>query len=148
MQRWLQPVTNPTDGAEPQHAMSGGALTALTLTVVGAGILVAARNYVAQPVRRTASEWASGAVIAARQDLFGDSVNEAAFMRPGLRLSRAMVDVDRVGIDGVVEGVARLIGTASTGVRRMQTGFARSYALTVFFGAAALLLSVALVGST
>lgn len=147
LQHWLQPVTNPTDAAEPHHALSGGALTALTLTVVGAGILVAVRNYVARPVRRTASEWASGAVIAARQDLFGDSVNEAAFMRPGLRLSRAMVDVDRAGIDGVVEGVARLIGTASTGVRRMQTGFARSYALTVFFGAAALLLSVALVGS-
>lgn len=147
LQHWLQPVTNPSDAAEPHHAVSGAALTVVTLSVVGIGILVAVRNYVARPVRTTASEWASGPVIAARQDLFGDSMNEAAFMRPGLRLSRAMVDVDLLGIDGVVEGIARVIGRTSTGVRRMQTGFARSYALTVFFGAAALLLSVALVGS-
>ncbi|MDP7701204.1 NADH-quinone oxidoreductase subunit L [Mycobacterium sp. TY815] len=144
LRHWLQPVTNPADAAEAHQFMPGWALTALTLAAVGVGIAVAVRTYVARPVRTSASEWASGAVIAARHDLFGDNMNEAAFMRPGLRLSRAMVDVDRVGIDGVVEGIARLIGNTSTGVRRMQTGFARSYALTVFFGATALLLGVAL----
>lgn len=140
LQTWLQPVTGPAAGAETP----GWALTAITLAVVGIGIAVAVGKYVARPVRTTASEWASGVVIAARHDLFGDSMNEAAFMRPGLRLSRAMVDVERVGIDGVVEGIARVIGTASTGVRRVQTGFARTYALTAFCGATALLLSVVL----
>ncbi|MHA7653851.1 NADH-quinone oxidoreductase subunit L [Mycobacterium sp. ML4] len=144
LQRWLQPVTGPAHTAEPHPAIPGWALTAVTLAVVGIGIIVAVVKYVARPVRTTASEWASGAVIAARHDLFGDNVNEAAFMRPGLRLSRAMVGVERVGIDGVVEGIARVIGRTSTGARRVQTGFARSYALTVFCGATALLLSVVL----
>lgn len=144
LQRWLQPVTGPAHTAEPHPAIPGWALTAVTLAVVGIGIIVAVVKYVARPVRTTASEWASGAVIAARHDLFGDNVNEAAFMRPGLRLSRAMVGVERVGIDGFVEGIARVIGRTSTGARRVQTGFARSYALTVFCGATALLLSVVL----
>lgn len=147
LQRWLQPVTNPADSPEPHQAVPVGVLTALTLTVVAVGILVAVAKYVTRPVRTIASEWASVAVIAARQDLFGDSMNEVAFMRTGLRLSRAMVDVERAGIDGAVEGVARLIRRTSAGVRRLQTGFARSYALTVLFGATALLLSVA-VGSS
>ncbi|PJE06156.1 MAG: NADH-quinone oxidoreductase subunit L [Mycobacterium sp.] len=147
LQRWLQPVTNPADSPEPHQAVPVGVLTALTLTVVAVGILVAVAKYVTRPVRTIASEWASVAVIAARQDLFGDSMNELAFMRTGLRLSRAMVDVERAGIDGAVEGVARLIRRTSAGVRRLQTGFARSYALTVLFGATALLLSVA-VGSS
>lgn len=144
LQRWLQPVTGPADAAESHQAIPGWALTAVTLTVLAIGVVVAVGKYATRPVRTTASEWASGAVIAARHDLFGDSMNEAAFMRPGLRLSRAMVGVERVGIDGVVEGIARVIGTASAGVRRVQTGFARSYALTVFGGATALLLSVVL----
>ena len=144
LQRWLQPVTGHAGAAESHQAIPAWALTAVTLAVVGIGIVVAVGKYVARPVRTTASEWASGTVIAARHDLFGDSMNEAAFMRPGLRLSRAMVGVERVGIDGAVEGIARVIGTASTGVRRVQTGFARSYALTVFCGATALLLSVVL----
>ncbi|WP_241011180.1 NADH-quinone oxidoreductase subunit L [Mycobacterium camsae] len=141
LQRWLQPVTNPGDRPEPHQAIPVWVLTAATLTVVAVGVLVAVGKYTSRPVRTIASDWASGPVIAARRDLFGDSVNEAAFMRPGLRLSRAMVDVDRVGIDGVVEGIARVIGATSTGFRRMQSGFARSYALTVFFGATALLLT-------
>ncbi|MGV7507408.1 hypothetical protein PJN21_29390, partial [Mycobacterium kansasii] len=41
LQRWLQPVTNPADSLEPHQAVPVGVLTALTLTVVAVGILVA-----------------------------------------------------------------------------------------------------------
>ncbi len=144
LRRWLQPVTNPADAAEPQPVIPVGTITAITLTLVGVGIVIAWRKYATRQVKTVASEWVSTPVIAARQDMFADSINEAAFMRPGQRLSRALVDVERMGIDGVVEGVAWLIGAASDQFRRLQTGFARSYSLTFFFGATVLLLSVVL----
>lgn len=144
LQRWLQPVTNPADIGEAHPAIPIGTLTAITLTAVAVGISVAWHKYAARPVKTSVSEWVSVPVIAARRDLFGDKVNEAAFMRPGQRLSRVLVDVELMHIDGAVEGIARLIGVASTRMRRIQTGFVRSYALTAFFGTGAVLLSFVL----
>ncbi|GAB3001305.1 NADH-quinone oxidoreductase subunit L [Mycobacterium bourgelatii] len=144
LQHWLQPVTNPAGITEAQPAIPVGTLTAITLTVVAIGIAAAYHKYAARPVKTSVSEWVSMPVIAARQDLFGDKVNEAALMRPGQRLSRALVDVELMHIDGAVEGIARLVGLASTRIRRIQTGFVRSYALTAFCGAAAVLLSFVL----
>jgi NADH-quinone oxidoreductase subunit L len=74
--------------------------------------------------------------VAARRDLYGDAVNEAAFMRPGRHLTRALVFLDNRGIDGLVNGTAAVIGGLSARARRIQTGFVRSYALSMFTGAA------------
>jgi NADH-quinone oxidoreductase subunit L len=63
-------------------------------------------------------------------------VNEAVFMRPGQYLTRSLVYVDNRGIDGAVNGLAALIGGTSGRLRRLQTGFVRSYALSMFAGAA------------
>lgn len=142
LQRWLQPVTNPVEIAENPPVIPVGMLTAITLTVVGIGIAVACRT--CATVKSVASEWVSTPIVAARADLFGDSLNETVFMRPGQRLSRGLVGVERMGIDGAVEGIARLVGATSTRIRRIQTGFARSYALTMLIGVTVLLLSVAL----
>ncbi|BBY21835.1 NADH-quinone oxidoreductase subunit L [Mycobacterium stomatepiae] len=139
--RWLQPVTNPAGSAEPHLDAPGWVLTVLTLAVVAAGAAIGYRSYAIRPVKTVASEWVSAAVVAARRDLFGDSLNEAAFMRPGQRLSRNLVDVERSRIDAAVEGLALLVGAGSTQIRRIQTGFARSYALAIFLGATGLLVS-------
>jgi NADH-quinone oxidoreductase subunit L len=64
-------------------------------------------------------------------------------MRPGAYLTRALVFFDGRGVDGVVNGLAALVGGTSARVRRFQTGFARSYALSMLAGA--LLLSAALI---
>ena len=71
---------------------------------------------------------------AARQDLYQDAVNEGLFMRPGIHLTRALVFADARGIDGAVGGLAALIGGLSSRLRRLQTGYARSYALTMLTG--------------
>ena len=71
---------------------------------------------------------------AARRDLLQDDVNEAFLMRPGLHLTRSLVYVDNEGVDGGVRGLAALIGGTSGRVRRLQTGFVRSYALTMLGG--------------
>ena len=58
------------------------------------------------------------------------------FMRPGQKLTAALGVVDTKGVDGVVQGISGAVAGVSAGARRLQTGFVRSYALSVFAGAA------------
>jgi NADH-quinone oxidoreductase subunit L len=55
-------------------------------------------------------------------------------MHPGAELTRELVRVDDVGVDGVTAGLATLVGRTSDGLGRFQTGFARSYALSMLAG--------------
>ncbi|WP_280371013.1 NADH-quinone oxidoreductase subunit L [Nocardia wallacei] len=131
LQDWLEPVVGAHHG-EP--AIPAWAITVLALAVVAAGVWVAYNRY-ARTVPETAPA-ASALTVAARRDLYGDAVNEAAFMRPGQHLTRSLVFVDNRGIDGLVNTTAALIGGLSARIRRVQTGFVRSYALSMFTGAA------------
>ena len=79
---------------------------------------------------------------AARQDLYGDAFNESVLMRPGQWLTRLSVYFDNRGIDGVVNTSAAAVGGSSGRLRRIQTGFVRSYALSMFFGAALLVAAL------
>jgi NADH-quinone oxidoreductase subunit L len=79
---------------------------------------------------------------AARQDLYGDAFNESVLMRPGQWLTRLSVYFDSRGIDGVVNTSAATVGGSSGRLRRLQTGFVRSYALSMFFGAALLVAAL------
>ena len=86
-------------------------------------------------------------VVAARNDLYGDAINESVLMRPGQWLTRLSVYFDNRGVDGLVNTMAAVVGGTSGRWRKWQTGFVRSYALSMFFGAAvlvALLLAVRL----
>ena len=103
------------------------------LMVIGIGI--AYLQYLRRPVPRTAPA-ARFPVTAARRDLYGDAINESLFMRPGQWLTRLTVYFDNRGVDGLVNGIAALVGGTSGRVRRVQTGFVRSYALSMFLGAA------------
>jgi NADH-quinone oxidoreductase subunit L len=76
--------------------------------------------------------------VAARKDLYGDAFNESVLMRPGQWLTRLSVYFDNRGVDGLVNTLAAAVGGTSGRVRRWQTGFVRSYALSMFFGAAVL----------
>jgi NADH-quinone oxidoreductase subunit L len=84
-------------------------------------------------------------VVAARKDLYGDAFNESVLMRPGQWLTRLSVFFDNRGIDGLVNTVAATVGGSSGRLRRLQTGFVRSYALAMFFGAALLVGALLLV---
>ncbi|GIJ23388.1 NADH-quinone oxidoreductase subunit L [Micromonospora lutea] len=74
-------------------------------------------------------------VTAARKNLYTDTVNEAVFEKPGIFLTRALVYLDNRGIDGLVNGLAAGIGGGSGRLRRLQTGFVRSYAASILTGA-------------
>ena len=82
---------------------------------------------------------------AARQDLLQDAFNEAVIMRPGQYLTRTLVFFDNRVVDGAVNGLAALIGGLSGRIRRYQTGFVRTYALSMFTGAALVVAAVVLV---
>ncbi|WP_040796666.1 NADH-quinone oxidoreductase subunit L [Nocardia higoensis] len=139
LQNWLEPVVG---ASHAEHALPASVVTGLALAVVAIGAGVAYLRYGRAEIPRTAPE-ASFATVAARNDLYGDAANEALLMRPGLHLTRSLVFVDTRGIDGLVNGIAAFIGGLSARARRVQTGFVRSYALSMFTGAA--LVAAALV---
>ncbi len=128
---WLEPVV----GAHGEEApvLPAAAITVLTLLLVVAGVALAYLRYVREQVQQTVPV---GSLVtrAARRDLFQDDLNEALLMRPGQHLTRSLVYVDNRGVDGAVGGFAALIGGTSSRVRRLQTGFVRSYALTMLGG--------------
>ncbi|WP_016696066.1 NADH-quinone oxidoreductase subunit L [Rhodococcus rhodochrous] len=142
LQHWLEPVV----GYDHHEAgLPVWLVTIVTLAVVLAGVAVAYRQYVRAPVPETAPEAVSALTVAARRDLYGDAVNEAVFMRPGQGLVRALDAVESTGIDGSVTGAATGIGALSRGLRRLQTGFVRSYALYMFAGATVVVGALVLV---
>ncbi|MBY8863294.1 NADH-quinone oxidoreductase subunit L [Nocardia sp. CA2R105] len=139
LQNWLEPVVGQRHS---EGGMPSWVVTVLALLVVAAGVVLAYRQYGQRPVPETAPVPVSALTVAARRDLYGDAVNEAAFMRPGARLTRSLVFLDTRGIDGLVNSTATVIGAASTRIRRVQTGFVRSYALSMFAGAAVVIVAL------
>jgi NADH-quinone oxidoreductase subunit L len=137
---WLEPVVGRHgEGQEP--VLSVPVLTIATLALILAGAGLAWLRYWREPVPVTAPQGAL-ATQAARRDLYQDEVNEALFMRPGIHLTRALVFGDIRGVDGAIGGLAAMVGGLSSRTRRLQNGFARSYALTMLAGVVAILGAV------
>lgn len=139
LEHWLEPVVTPValehpGGHETAHAIPAWLTGAVTLGIVLLGVALAYRMYGRRPIPVTAPTDVSPLTVAARQYLYGDAFNEEVFMRPGNRLAQALVDLDDRAVDGSVNAGARLVAIASTLVRRLQTGFVRSYALTMLAG--------------
>ncbi len=137
---WLEPVVGP-EGTQ-DLPIPAVAITVLVAVVVLAGAVIAYLGYARGPVPVVAPASVSPLTKAARRDLYGDALNEAAFMRPGQYLTRSLVYLDNRGVDGAVNGVAALVGGTSGRVRRWQTGFVRSYALSMLAGSALVILAL------
>ncbi len=131
--RWLEPVVG---SHEPAHAVPAWVTTILALGVVAAGVAVAWRRYATEPVPDTAPEDVSALTRAARRDLYGDAVNEAVFVRGGRRFTRLLSEADDRVVEGPVTGAGAGLLWFSDHLRGLQTGFARSYALSMLAGAA------------
>ncbi len=144
---WLEPSLGAVAHAE------GGALphSVIPFLVVGlsaVGVLLAWLLVGRRPVPATAPAQVSFPVRAARADLYGNALNETLFARPGTWLTRALVYVDNRGVDGLVNGIAALLGGSSGRLRRAQTGFVRSYALSILGGAVLLTAALLMVRFT
>jgi NADH-quinone oxidoreductase subunit L len=138
LQHWLEPVVG---AHEAEHATPAWVVTIVVLAVVAAGIAIAYRMYGTRPVPEEAPA-GSALTVAARQDLYGDAFNERAFMRPGQLLTQGLVEIDNDAVDGAGNELAALVRRASDGFRQVQTGFARSYALSMLTGAALVVAAI------
>jgi NADH-quinone oxidoreductase subunit L len=131
IEHWLEPVVG---FEKAEGGPSTTVLIAMTLTAVIIGVVLGWRQYAVRDVPRVAPSQVSWATRAARADLYGDAVNEAVFMRPGQYLTRTLVWTDNKVVDGAVNGTAAGIGGLSARMRRWQSGYVRSYALSMLLG--------------
>lgn len=141
IETWLEPVVGYKEEPAP---LSTGVTIAFSLTAVFIGILVAWVMYARRPIPVDAPR-GSWLTRAARQDLYGDAVNDVLVVQPTYYASRWMVWFDNKGVDGFVNGSAAFVGGLSGRLRRYQTGFARSYALSMVGGAVLVVLALVLV---
>jgi NADH-quinone oxidoreductase subunit L len=124
----------PITGVPPvSHGLWTRYSTATFILVVIGGIIAWAL-YGRREVPVTAPV-GSPVTVAARKDLYGDAINEGLLMRPGQWLTRLSVFFDNRGLDGLVNTVAATFGGGSGRLRRWESGFVRSYALSMLVGA-------------
>ena len=119
------------------HTVSPVVLTVLTLVVVALGALGAWVAFGRKPIPISQPVGVSPITTAARRNIYADAFNEVVLQRPGQWLSRALVYFDNRGVDGAVTGLAAGFGGGSARLKRSQTGFVRSYALSMLAGTVA-----------
>ncbi|MFD4660447.1 NADH-quinone oxidoreductase subunit L [Kitasatospora sp. NPDC058444] len=142
--KWLEPVTGYEEGDSPLAPLT---VTLLTTACMLAGVGLAYLMYGRSPVP-VVPPVGSPLTRAARRDLLQDDFNHAVLVRPGSALAAALVFFDSRGLDGVVNGLAAAIGGLSGRLRRIQNGFVRSYALSMFGGTLVLVATTLLMRST
>ena len=141
IESWLEPVV----GFETKEApLSTAATIAISLTVVILGALVAYYMYSRRPIpiEEPRGSWLTRA---AREELYGNQVNQALVVTPTLVAAKAVTVIDAKGVDGLVNGTAAFVGALSGRLRRYQTGFVRTYALSMVGGAVLVVLALVLV---
>ena len=132
-ENFLGPVTGLPPASHGLFTVPGVVTLVLALAAIGLAWVMYGR--VPVPAEAPRGRFP---VVAARKDLYGDAFNESVLMRPGQWLTRLSVYFDNRGVDGLVNTLAAAVGGTSGRMRRLQTGFVRSYALSMFFGAAVL----------
>ncbi|MGW2705173.1 NADH-quinone oxidoreductase subunit L [Streptomyces sp. NPDC001340] len=137
---WLEPVTGHSEGHSP---VSAATVTGATMVCLVIGVGIAWAQYGRKPVPVVAPR---GSLLtrAARRDLLQDDFNHVVLVRGGEHLTRSLVYVDHTLVDGVVNGTAAGFGGLSGRLRRVQNGFVRSYAVSMFGGAALLVAATLL----
>lgn len=138
--KWLEPVTGYQHGHPPISALT---VTLATMVVLVIGVAIAWVMYGRKPVPVIAPR---GSLLtrAARRDLYQDDFNHVVLVRGGEHLTRSLVYVDHSLVDGVVNGTAAGVGGLSGRLRKLQNGYARSYAVSMFGGTAILIAATLL----
>ncbi|MFJ9939387.1 NADH-quinone oxidoreductase subunit L [Streptomyces erythrochromogenes] len=138
--KWLEPVTGYSHGNPPVSAMT---VTAATMVMLLVGVGIAWAMYGRRPVPVVAPR-GSFLTRAARRDLYQDDFNHVVLVRGGEHLTRSLVYLDHSVVDGVVNGTAASVGGLSGRLRKLQNGYARSYAVSMFGGTAILIAATLL----
>jgi NADH-quinone oxidoreductase subunit L len=135
LETWLEPVSGHS---EVPGGLTPWILSAIALLAGVAGILLARLLYILPDADARRSRLAARlrvVVESARNGFYVDEIYGRAIVLPGKAFaSLCAYVVDANVIDGAVNGVARLVASASWAGRRIQTGFVRNYALTFLLG--------------
>jgi len=137
---WLEPLFEKH--AEHSELLPPIVVSGLALTMVAIGVAIAVIKYQLSDIDDVAPQNVSIFTRIARRDLMQDDVNEALFMRPGQALTSALVKVDESVVDGAVHGVGKMALGSGSSLRKLQTGFVRSYAVLILIGAATLIAAI------
>jgi NADH-quinone oxidoreductase subunit L len=137
---WLSPLFE--DHGHHEELLSPLLVSAMALTMVAIGVAFALIKYLLNEVDAEAPSNISIFTKIARQDLMQDRFNEAVFMRPGQVLTEVLVKTDETVIDGVVRGVGQAALGSGASLRRIQSGFVRSYAMLILIGAVVLVAAI------
>ncbi len=132
---WIQGWLAPAIGAEVQEAgiFHFTPIAMVTMAVVAVGVIVAVMMF--REVPETAPKTSNPLVLLGRNDLFQDQAIDYLVTAPGDALVTATKFVDDKVVDGVVEGSGVAVKGLSGFSAKLQSGYARSYALAMVFGA-------------
>ena len=130
---WLAPVVGHAEHENPQ--IPPLVFSAIVVAVVAVGVATAWFLVGKREVPRVAPQQVSWATRAARADLYGDAINEGLVINPGREVVAGLTFADRHGVDGLVETGSAAVAGLSTFLRQAQTGYVRSYALSLLGGA-------------
>ena len=131
--KWLAPVVDK-DHHEHAEFLPPIVVTTLAVVAVIIGVSIAFIKYRGELSDRAPSE-VSIFTRVTRRDLLQDDANEFLFMRPGQKLTQLLVKTDESVIDGAVRAVGSSALGSARGMRKLQTGYVRNYALLILIGA-------------
>ncbi len=142
VEHWLEPIFAPgiallhRESVHASHTLEY-VLMGISLAIALAGIGLARAFYYRESSRpATVAERFRGVYRLLWHKYFLDEVYYALVVDPIYHLSvRVLWRITDVGIvDGAVNGIARVIGRIGERVRRLQTGYAQSYAVLMMAG--------------
>ncbi|QZY30726.1 NADH-quinone oxidoreductase subunit L [Nocardioides coralli] len=141
---WIVEFLAPVVGAEEHHEapLPPIVITLLVTAVVAVGVAVAFVLFGRRDIPREAPQDVSFVTRAARADLYGDAINDGLVVTPGRHVVSGLTTADRTLVDGAVEGGSAAVAGMAATFRRVQTGFVRSYALTLTAGVVLVLLTL------
>ena len=138
--KWLAPVVDK-DHHEHVEFLPPIVVTTLAIAAVVIGVSIAILKYRGEQSDSAPTDVSIWTRFA-RRDLLQDDANEFLFMRPGQEVTKALVATDDRVIDGAVRGVAATAVGSARGLRKLQTGYVRNYALLILIGAATILAAI------
>ncbi|TIC89280.1 NADH-quinone oxidoreductase subunit L [Nocardioides sp. GY 10113] len=141
---WIVDFLSPVVGhaAHEEPPLPALAISGIAVAVVAVGVLTAWWFFGRQAVPREAPQEVSFVTRAARADLYGDAINDTLVVTPVMRTVDTAVAADHTLVDGAFGGGGTVVTGVGIGLRRLQTGYVRSYALSVLVGALLLVLTL------
>jgi NADH-quinone oxidoreductase subunit L len=136
---FLEPVTHTTNTGVSTGSGLFWLAFVLGLTTGPIGIAIAWARYARREPKFRVSR--NPLVKLLEHRYYFDDLYDVVFVRPVVAISSLWrVGLEEGFFEGGSNGVAQLVGGVSKGLRRLQTGYARNYALAIFIGAALILV--------